>query len=1058
MLKRNINGGNTNNMWGWGTFWLVLAVAYFVSMLCGFRQANAISGDPEYWTDTGGGLTITLVSMQQNGVDIDPEWSDYLWNEETGDFGAYYFPTFNNGDPVRCGIKVEGMQEGEQYQLFYSEIVTAADNGKVFYKEMTPSAIMGDAPRCTEDEWGSTCYGSYLVNEYTLDASLHKVNDWSDFPQLRLLFRPQSVGSSMIEVTSVKQGDDELVLDRNGRQTADIEAPHMINEYQLVNYNEPVTISYKLKGLQVGQHYSLNVGDDYSSFTADATEITGVRTVPVNTIRKHLDLHISLYGSEGSYVPMYFVVTDPDFVPLGDIIVDEVRQGGNEIAGELDEEAFPRTYGFEANDVENLEIALHSVRTTRDMDYYITSSLNSHQSGSTYRPAQTVRVSGEELELGTVITVPARYGESDKSPFDLNIYVSAVDNQSYSNVPMYYKNYGEDHYNSDVLSIVFHEDATIPRYTGSLGYENPAGADAPGIFEGIINAEFHDEDNPLKMRIEGENYVSGNNYNVVAKVTKVDFAGGEQDVYERTFAATGAELNSGKEFILNDLVLHLPVFDPDVSLSAYDSGYHFSVDINGLEQSGDFFYMYNGWGNTVVTYDGGRVSAAGAADGIGAAGPYISVNMSAVKRSSLDGSKQVIIHYVGEGFDDDASYEYDLYYNSSVDAVWSSSAGVKIENGVMLGSALNAGEFSVNVRVPDSNAQSATYTLVVKRNGGVVKITREDISFVEGAMIEAFRFEADDDSFMQTGRSNYRMAVGTDATAILVGSEFDDAEQYKLWVNYTGYRTEQSEYGSYGAYVDLAEFNTSVVMTGAELNAGYRYAVNYEEAFSNADSINVDFQVTDVDAVNPANGIGMGGMSLLDATGGQQYPGHYISIEYVPTEEVFNDHGYQIDEETSDIIDVSRPELVSIHDMTANEASVETDAEAGTMTVITQKPVTVVGVRNGSYVKVTAESYEDVGGGTRNLVYNLANFEELYVVLKGDGNMDGRISISDSNMINKSKVSPTLERVYRPLSDIEKIVLDLNNNGSVTIADSTIINKSLVSESLTNIYQPIAWD
>ena len=88
----------------------------------------------------------------------------------------------------------------------------------------------------------------------------------------------------------------------------------------------------------------------------------------------------------------------------------------------------------------------------------------------------------------------------------------------------------------------------------------------------------------------------------------------------------------------------------------------------------------------------------------------------------------------------------------------------------------------------------------------------------------------------------------------------------------------------------------------------------------------------------------------------------------------------------------------------------------------------------------------------------MSDYASVIVVLKGDGNMDGCISITDSNMINKSKVSPTLERVYRPLSDIEKIVLDLNNNGSVTIADSTIINKSLVSESLTNIYQPIAWD
>ena len=305
---------------------------------------------------------------------------------------------------------------------------------------------------------------------------------------------------------------------------------------------------------------------------------------------------------------------------------------------------------------------------------------------------------------------------------------------------------------------------------------------------------------------------------------------------------------------------------------------------------------------------------------------------------------------------------------------------------------------------------------------------------------------------MQTGSASYRLARGTDATATLIGAGFEENQQYKVWVSYEGYYEEDNgEGGGRWDDIDLSGLDDMVVVTGAELNAGYDYALNYDEAIDDATQAAIMFDITDIDNDRPNH-----------YAGNEEglYSGHSIYIEYVSEDDVFNSEGgFQIDE-NSGIVDVSGGEEPSggpsLDNRTKNEASAE--IEDGSLTVISQKPVKVVGVKNGVYSQVNAGAHRDEGGNTRTCWYDVSDYASVIVVLKGDGNMDGRISITDSNMINKSKVSPTLERVYRPLSDIEKIVLDLNNNGSVTIADSTIINKSLVSESLTNIYQPIAWD
>ena len=82
-------------------------------------------------------------------------------------------------------------------------------------------------------------------------------------------------------------------------------------------------------------------------------------------------------------------------------------------------------------------------------------------------------------------------------------------------------------------------------------------------------------------------------------------------------------------------------------------------------------------------------------------------------------------------------------------------------------------------------------------------------------------------------------------------------------------------------------------------------------------------------------------------------------------------------------------------------------------------------------------------------------FEEIIVALKGDGNLDGAVSIADSNMVNRSLISPSLG-MYRPLTELQSLLLDLNNSGDITIADSNTINRSLISDTL-DMYRAIRW-
>lgn len=89
--------------------------------------------------------------------------------------------------------------------------------------------------------------------------------------------------------------------------------------------------------------------------------------------------------------------------------------------------------------------------------------------------------------------------------------------------------------------------------------------------------------------------------------------------------------------------------------------------------------------------------------------------------------------------------------------------------------------------------------------------------------------------------------------------------------------------------------------------------------------------------------------------------------------------------------------------------------------------------------------------------FGLAEGMDVKVVLKGDGDLDGMVTPADFNRLNRSLISPTLGTRYRALTDIEKLLFDLDGDDEVTPADLNTLNRALISPTLGPRYKKIQW-
>lgn len=281
--------------------------------------ARAINGDPADWTITDRfGVSMRLMSVEDNGVEIEPEWTEYLFNWDIYGFGDYYFPVTNTADKLRVGILIDGIPEGVSYFAFNEIEVTSEDNGSIIYKEIKPHVF--DYKMQDSSYQGAV---TPLANEYIIDYNLQR-SDYTSNLARSMVIRPANVGSRDIEINSVIQGGVNLYVDTVGRQTSNYEdmdaTLQTINEYKIADYHNPAEITFTFKNLEMGQNYTFSAGGQSGLFEADSTEKTFTYEIPLDFTKKHSNITVSLYGpgehDESDDVTLYFRIDTEDFGEL----------------------------------------------------------------------------------------------------------------------------------------------------------------------------------------------------------------------------------------------------------------------------------------------------------------------------------------------------------------------------------------------------------------------------------------------------------------------------------------------------------------------------------------------------------------------------------------------------------------------------------------------------------------------------------------------------------------------------------------------------------------------
>jgi uncharacterized lipoprotein YehR (DUF1307 family) len=71
---------------------------------------------------------------------------------------------------------------------------------------------------------------------------------------------------------------------------------------------------------------------------------------------------------------------------------------------------------------------------------------------------------------------------------------------------------------------------------------------------------------------------------------------------------------------------------------------------------------------------------------------------------------------------------------------------------------------------------------------------------------------------------------------------------------------------------------------------------------------------------------------------------------------------------------------------------------------------------------------------------------DITVLYKGDINMNGDVTASDSVAIDRFLVADT-HPAHKDLSELEQAVADINGDGKITALDSILISRSILSQS-----------
>lgn len=744
---------------------------------------------------------FNIVSVSQGGEVLERKY------DETNDL--YYYETPKSGAIVQVEVGVNFLKGGHIYTIDSDETkqqFTSEDNGKSKIVEMSPYFSSGDQ---YSDLGYQRMYLSFYRDNY---------EEWFGINLDKQVFlKPISVASDKIEIISISQNGEELEYS-NGK-------------YKTPIYSEQILITYKLTGLEIGKKYESHAFvDSYNgptdSFTADATEKTLTKQITLNNIKKQNNISITAsevddYG-EGNYYQWLTIPTeiiDPNFIELGTIIIDSVRQNGTEIiptlTGEYDWE---KGYSFELNDVEDYEISFHTDQAMDDLEYQIGFTLDFNN--------KKITASGSELKSGITFSNEPIYNDSESRRLYIGAYYE-VNNMNTINLEYEYNDVDTVYFN-------FIEDETLPRFNINLKYFNQSSLEA-----WKISPKYHNENNPLILNISGAHYNDNENYNVSIKIHKAG-----QEIYSKDVSISGRDLNNGKDITLENFVMQLPMLDEILGYENGDSriGYYFDVEIDGNTHSIEGMAGYDGWIKTATIHENGEFNAIGF--GGGAGGPNMQFQGMSLSETAFN-NKSITMYYVTEDYDDQKTYGYELYYGQGETSVLETSAmiqnGEKIAEGTMTGEELNNGVLKFNVKNTRSY-DTPMYVLVLKENDKIANIVATTYTLWDGAGVYSVLPKGTKDLYLGQIESWYISPKENDIDIKLTGVNFEDDKQYIIEAAING----SKDGSSWPRCFDEDIIKTKQIK-GSELNSGIdAIEIKYNEV-KTCDDVYINIRVTDSD-------------------------------------------------------------------------------------------------------------------------------------------------------------------------------------------------------------------
>lgn len=508
MLKRKIS-------------FIILAIALVFSSFNALKKVTfAESG---YVEDSSVSLSVSSVS--KDGATLEKSCSN-----GDPDYECYYLSP-RTQSTVDIDFVVEGMEEGHEYYLYIYDDgqkiqLTSDDNGKEVTFSTKPNSMSGKTS--------------------AVNAHLYKDGDYilSSAVSMSLHFQSDTIGTDNIVLESISQ---------NGVELANVDG-----HYETSDYTSPISLTYRLENLNVGGYFStfayIGSGSSSGNEIADESIKIFTKELSLNKTKKDSYLSISMfsYDSNSQYYSDRLSVTvsinDPSFVELGDFYIDSVKQGENVITPEFDEEN--NQYVYTISNYATYSIEAHTAQAISDLLYTVSYGSSYPVMPDALEKTGAELVSG--ISLSGIRTRASCRGTCHSSSSYIPNYIQ-INGSSTHNL-MY--NDGEKNY---YVQFKFDKDENSAQIKSlSLGYANyPERNTLAGKYETTVDLRYHNEDNPLKIHIEGVNFEDDSDYPFIVTANQYLQGGTYNVAYKHEFTKRGSELNAGTDITLDGFTMEL---------------------------------------------------------------------------------------------------------------------------------------------------------------------------------------------------------------------------------------------------------------------------------------------------------------------------------------------------------------------------------------------------------------------------------------------------------------------------------------------------------------------